>query len=64
MKFEVINHQNKIVMNTEYEEEIPSKKQCEHMLKAGYKFRLDGKPISRNKIKPFIEDSKTKGNIN
>ena len=54
MKFEVINHQNKIVMNTEYEEEIPSKKQCEHMLKAGYKFRLDGKPISRNKIKPFF----------
>lgn len=41
-------------MNTEYEELMPSKQQCEHMFKAGYKFRLDGRIITKKKLDEYL----------
>lgn len=54
MKFEVINPFGKIVSNTEYEERIPDKEQIESMLKAGYKFKLNGKHLSRKELNNFL----------
>ena len=54
MKFEAINSQNKVVMNTKYEERVPDKEQCEHMLKVGYKFRLDDKILTKKKLDEFL----------
>ena len=54
MKFEVINPFGKIVMHTEYEECIPDKKQVEQMLKAGYKFKLNGKNLNRKELNNFL----------
>lgn len=55
MKFEVVNIQNKVVMSTEYEECVPNKEQCEHMLKAGYKFRLDNAILTKKKLDVFLK---------
>lgn len=54
MKFEVINPFGKVVNNTEYEECIPNKEQIESMLKAGYKFKLNGKNLNRKELNSFL----------
>lgn len=50
MKFEVINPDGETVFNTESKKCIPTKSQIESMAKAGYKFKLDGKAISKKKL--------------
>lgn len=49
-KFEVINPDGETVFNTESKKCIPTKSQIESMAKAGYKFKLDGKSISKKKL--------------
>ena len=50
MKFEVINDKNKVVMHTLSPSCIPSKDILTSMLNAGYKFKLDGKMLSKKAI--------------
>ena len=54
MKFEVINPFGKVVSNTEYEERVPDKEQIDSMLKAGYKFKLNGKSLNRKELNNFL----------
>lgn len=54
MKFEVINPFGKVVYNTEYEERVPDKEQIDSMLKAGYKFKLNGKNLNRKELNNFL----------
>ena len=50
MKFEVVDRNNRTVMNTSDLSCIPNKEQINSMSKAGYKFKIDGKAINKNKI--------------
>ena len=58
MKFEIINDKNKIVMNTIHECCIPSKDILTSMLNAGYKFKLDGKILSKKAINELTKGEK------
>lgn len=58
MKFEVINDKRKTVMTTQSINCIPSKQQCEHMIKAGYKFKLDNNILSKKKLDEFLIDTR------
>ena len=51
MKFEVINDKGVSVMNTEHKSCIPDDSQLSSMIKAGYKFMIDGKAASVKKVK-------------
>lgn len=50
MKFEIINQDEKTVMQTEFTECIPDKETIDLMIKGRYKFKIDGKIVSRKKI--------------
>ena len=50
MKFEIINTENKTVMNTTSVSCIPDKDSLISMSKSGYKFKIDGKILSTKKI--------------
>lgn len=54
MKFEVINQANKVVMNTEQISRIPNDARLKLMNIAGYKFKMNGKPISLIRLKEFL----------
>lgn len=54
MKFEVISPFGKTVASTEYEERVPNRSQVDAMLKAGYKFKLNGKHINRKELNEFL----------
>lgn len=56
MIFEVINDKGKTVMNTNDLSCIPNKKQLLEMSMSGYKFKIDGKVISKNKIIEIIKE--------
>lgn len=58
MKFEVINEKNKVVMQTSYYECIPCKEQVAEMIKVGYKIKIDGKSVSKNKINDIYKELK------
>lgn len=50
MKFEVINDKGQVVMTTTSENCIPDKDDIESMSKSGYKFRIDGKVVTKKKL--------------
>ena len=55
MKFEVINKENNVVMNTENMSCIPSQEEITVMTKEGYKFRLNGKILSKKSLNELIK---------
>ena len=55
MKFEVINDRGRTIMSTTYISCIPNDREIASMIKAGYKFKFDGKSTSKNKIKDLID---------
>lgn len=61
MNFEVVNEKNKVVMQTSHYECIPCKEQVVEMIKIGYKIKLDGKSVSKNKINDIYKESKQEG---
>ena len=46
----MINKDGKSVMSTEHISCFPTKEQLSSMVKAGYKFKIDGKPVTKKKI--------------
>lgn len=50
MKFEVINDKGQVVMTTTSTECIPDKDMLDNMSKSGYKFRLDGKTVTKKQL--------------
>ena len=58
MKFEVIDNTGKTVMVTSYSEYIPTKEQINLMTKAGYKFKMDGKVLSKKAIDDLLASIK------
>lgn len=56
MKFEVINDKGKTVMTTQSVNCIPTKQQCEHMMKTGYKFKLDNNILSKKKLEELLTE--------
>ena len=50
MKFEVVNEKGTVVFNTEYKESLPPKQQLDDMNKNGYKFKVDGKNVTKKKL--------------
>ncbi len=50
MKFEVINQDKKVVMYCSSIECIPDEDEILSMTKAGYKFKIDGKIVSKKQI--------------
>lgn len=55
MRFQVLNDKGVAVMGTSYLSCIPDRTQIESMAKAGYRFKLDGKIISRKKLEAYID---------
>lgn len=55
MLFQVINNKGIPVIRTEYISCIPDESQLSAMVKAGYKFRLDGKNISKKRVLEFVK---------
>ncbi|MDO4562197.1 MAG: hypothetical protein Q4C12_00025 [Clostridia bacterium] len=50
MKFEVINDRGMTVMSCTAFSCIPEESEISSMLKAGYKFKIDGKSVNKRKI--------------
>lgn len=50
MKFEVINNEGKTVFGTHEVQCIPAMNTIISMSKAGYKFKFDGKQVSKKKL--------------
>lgn len=61
MLFQVINGIGIPVMSTEFASCIPDDEQLSSMYNAGYKFKLDGKTITKKKAKE-IRDENTQNN--
>ena len=59
MKFEAVLN-GITMMSTEDIDCIPDEDQISSMIKAGYKFRIDGKIITPKKIKEFMEECEKK----
>lgn len=59
MLFQVINNKDVPVMRTEYISCISDESQLSVMVKAGYKFRLDGKVVSKKKVLAFVNADKS-----
>lgn len=55
MNFEIINEKNKTVFNTPQKECIPSKQTINTMLKIGYKFKIDGKTLTKKQINELLK---------
>lgn len=58
MRFEIVNDRGISVMSTVYISCIPEYDQLLSMTQAGYKFRLDGKIISKRRLKELMEEFK------
>ena len=58
MKFEIINDKNKVVMHTSSPSCIPDKDTLMSMLSAGYKFKLDGKILSKKALNELAKGEK------
>jgi hypothetical protein len=56
MKFEVLNSIGKTVMQCSEINCIPDNNQLSLMANAGYKFKINDKVVSQNKIKEFIKN--------
>ena len=50
MIFQIYNERGDIVFNTTDIECLPNEKDVQSMVRARYKFRLDGKIITKNKL--------------
>ena len=57
MKFEVINDKGKTIMFTTQIPAIPKQRQIELQFKAGYKFKLNGKTISKKALIDYIREN-------
>lgn len=55
MKFEAIQN-GEIIFVTEQISCIPPKRQIEIMTKAGYKFKIDGKIITKKRIEEILKE--------
>ena len=60
MYFETINRDGRAMMSTTFISCLPDIKGIESMSKAGYKFRINGKMVSKRKLIEFINYNKTK----
>lgn len=54
MKFEVININGQVVMNTEYKACVPITEEIKTMSGAGYRFKVDGKFVALNKVNEAV----------
>ena len=64
MKFECVNRDGRTMSSTTYMSCLPTERQIESMSNVGYKFKLDGKIISKKKVKEIIRGSKNEKNTN
>ena len=55
MKFEVINDRNKPVYYTHKIKDIPTREFLSSMVDAGYKFKIDGKIVSKKRVEELIK---------
>lgn len=62
MKFEIINSNSVVLMQTKSWLCIPDEDTLKLMLKADYKFKLDGKIITTKKLKEKLKEIKNSGN--
>ncbi len=58
MLFEIYNEKGRRLFYTNSEECLPSKEQINSMLNAGYKFKVDGKPLLKKAINEFLKGEK------
>lgn len=58
INFQIINNKSEIVFDTKFWRCVPEDEQLQKMKDAGYKFLINGKAISLNKIRELREDSK------
>jgi hypothetical protein len=56
-ELKIINDRGKAVMSTSYIECFPSISQIASMVQNGYKFRLNGKIISKKALEEFIREN-------
>jgi len=57
MLFEVIDPSGKGVMCTNYVSCIPNANQLSSMTSAGYKFKIDGKNITKKKLLEYVDEN-------
>lgn len=50
MRFEIVNDEGTVVIYTDYKSCIPSGDQLSSMMKIGFKFRVDGKIVSKKRV--------------
>lgn len=58
MKFEIVNDKNKTVYFTHTVSDIPQKEHLSAMSNAGYKFKVDGKIVSKKTIEDMLKKIK------
>ena len=58
MRFEVFNYEGVRVFWCTDEDCLPPPEVIDNMAKAGYKFKIGGKVVSKSKIKAFYEEGK------
>ena len=58
MDFKVIRNDGVCAMSTTFISCIPSEEQLNGMADAGYRFELNGKPVTRKKIKEYIKEQR------
>lgn len=56
MKFEVVNMYGKTVMHTSQEKCIPDKNERNLLYAAGYRFKLNGKTITKKKLEEELKE--------
>lgn len=56
MKFEIFNEKNKVVFNTQEKQCLPDKHQINTMIKIGYKFKIDGKLLTKKQLTELINN--------
>ena len=58
MKFEVINSNGHVVMNTDMIECVPALDELNAMSNAGYRYKVDGKIVAKSKVIEAVGGSK------
>lgn len=58
MKFEVVNRDGQVVMWTDSVDCIPAPNELDVMTSAGYRYKIDGKIVSKSKITETVGVSK------
>lgn len=56
MKFECVNRDGRTMCSTTFKSCLPTESEIDSMSDAGYKFKLDGKNISKKRTKEFIKE--------